>query len=1020
MLYKKNNTEKLSNELFENPTSEYRGAPFWAWNCDLTQEMLIKQIGYLKEMGFGGFHMHCRAGLSTEYLGTEFMNLIKCCRDKAEAENMYAYLYDEDRWPSGSAGGIVTKNKKFRQKFLVMTEKKDNNAVSPKEGYENGLSYLIACFDVILNPNGTLKEYKMIDEDSGADGIKKYFYVRTPAESGWFNGQTYVDTLSDEAMNEFIKVTYEAYKRAVGESFGKSIPSIFTDAPQFAQKQTLKFAENPDDVRLPWTTDFPLTYKNAYGEDIVSKLPELFWDLDNTVSSARYHFHDHICERFTNAFADKCGKWCDEHGLYLTGHMVEEDNLTSQTRSIGEAMRAYRAFRIPGIDMLCDDLQFTTAKQAQSAAHQYGREGVMSELYGVTNWDFDFRGHKFQGDWQAALGVTLRVPHLSWVSMKGSAKRDYPASINYQSPWYKEYGYIEDHFARLNTALTRGKPEVKIGVIHPIESFWLHWGPSNTGSDIRREMEDNFANITKFLINGFADFDFISESLLPTQVKEISDLFPVGEMTYFAIIVPGCETLRRTTFETLKKFRKRGGKLVFIGKCPKYIDAKPSDEIKFLYDNSIKCDFIENDILKILESEKFFDVVDDSGIKVKNMISQLRDDNDVKWLFFAHSEKNAKPDVSTLQNLIITIKGEFTPEIYDTVSGKIYSPEFEIKDGKTVIRKTVYAYDNLLFRLSHEKYKPKSKKALEKTAQLYFTDPLEFKLSEDNVYILDMAEYNLDGGEWNKIEETLRIDMALRKILRYPSASGEDSQPWVLGSDKPEHYAELRFTIKSEVELNNVFAAFEEAENICLNNENVPLKPVGYYTDESIIKYALPKINIGENTLTVKVPIGKRTGIENGFLLGNFGVKVNGCEKTLTALPEKIGFSSITYLGMPFYGGNVIYKTEITTSDCSLTVKANKYRGALIKVLVDGRDAGIIAYAPYELVIENVSAGTHKIEFVLFGTRINTFGQFHNSGYTRWFGPSAWYTENEEWSYEYRLKDVGILSSPIITICKSK
>ncbi len=538
MLYKKNNTEKLSNELFENPTSEYRGAPFWAWNCDLTQEMLIKQIGYLKEMGFGGFHMHCRAGLSTEYLGTEFMNLIKCCRDKAEAENMYAYLYDEDRWPSGSAGGIVTKNKKFRQKFLVMTEKKDNNAVSPKEGYENGLSYLIACFDVILNPNGTLKEYKMIDEDSGADGIKKYFYVRTPAESGWFNGQTYVDTLSDEAMNEFIKVTYEAYKRAVGESFGKSIPSIFTDEPQFAQKQTLKFAENPDDVRLPWTTDFPLTYKNAYGEDIVSKLPELFWDLDNTVSSARYHFHDHICERFTNAFADKCGKWCDEHGLYLTGHMVEEDNLTSQTRSIGEDMRAYRAFRIPGIDMLCDDLQFTTAKQAQSAAHQYGREGVMSELYGVTNWDFDFRGHKFQGDWQAALGVTLRVPHLSWVSMKGSAKRDYPASINYQSPWYKEYGYIEDHFARLNTALTRGKPEVKIGVIHPIESFWLHWGPSNTGSDIRREMEDNFANITKFLINGFADFDFISESLLPTQVKEVSDLFPAGGESRFFGNIP--------------------------------------------------------------------------------------------------------------------------------------------------------------------------------------------------------------------------------------------------------------------------------------------------------------------------------------------------------------------------------------------------------------------------------------------------------------------------------------------------
>ena len=32
MLYKKNQAESLSKELFENPTSEYRCTPFWAWN----------------------------------------------------------------------------------------------------------------------------------------------------------------------------------------------------------------------------------------------------------------------------------------------------------------------------------------------------------------------------------------------------------------------------------------------------------------------------------------------------------------------------------------------------------------------------------------------------------------------------------------------------------------------------------------------------------------------------------------------------------------------------------------------------------------------------------------------------------------------------------------------------------------------------------------------------------------------------------------------------------------------------
>ena len=176
--------------------------------------------------------------------------------------------------------------------------------------------------------------------------------------------------------------------------------------------------------------------------------------------------------------------------------MMEEPTLHSQTAAIGDCMRSYRAFGIPGIDMLCASFEFTTAKQCQSAVHQYGRPGMMSELYGVTGWDFDFRGHKLHGDWQAALGVTVRVHHLSWVSMKGTAKRDYPASMSYQSPWYTQYAYVEDHFGRVNTALTRGTPMVKVGVVHPVESYWLHWGPNEQTQLVRDKLDGNFQHVT--------------------------------------------------------------------------------------------------------------------------------------------------------------------------------------------------------------------------------------------------------------------------------------------------------------------------------------------------------------------------------------------------------------------------------------------------------------------------------------------------------------------------------------------
>ena len=51
MLYKKNQAEKLEDSLFEQPTAEYRGAPFWAWNTMLEQKELDRQMEVLKSMG---------------------------------------------------------------------------------------------------------------------------------------------------------------------------------------------------------------------------------------------------------------------------------------------------------------------------------------------------------------------------------------------------------------------------------------------------------------------------------------------------------------------------------------------------------------------------------------------------------------------------------------------------------------------------------------------------------------------------------------------------------------------------------------------------------------------------------------------------------------------------------------------------------------------------------------------------------------------------------------------------------
>ena len=1012
MLYDKNRkAPRLDPNLFRNPTAEYRGAPFWAWNCELEKDELLRQIDIFKEMGLGGFHMHCRDGMSTTYLSDEFMALIRACVDRAKENDMLAWLYDEDKWPSGSAGGYVTREDTFRQRFITFTPD-PNYAVKDN-------AVLIAKFDIVLDENKCLASYKKVAEGDEVKGTLWTIWREISANSAWFNNQAYIDTLNKKAIEKFMEITHERYYETVGEEFGKVIPSIFTDEPQFLDKQTLPFADSKSNVKLPWTDDLEETYVAAYGESLIDHLPELLWDLPNGEASlTRYHYHDHVSERFAQAFADTCGTWCDAHGIALTGHMMREDDLFSQTMAIGDCMRSYRGFSLPGIDMLCAEWNFATAKQCQSAVHQYGRPGMLSELYGVTGWDFDFRGHKLHGDWQAALGVTARVQHLSWVSMKGMAKRDYPASINYQSPWYREYRYVEDHFARVNTALTRGKPCVKVAVVHPIESYWLHWGPNEQTQLVRDKMNDNFLNVTDWLLKGNIDFDYLCESLLPDQCKVGGAPLQVGEMAYDVIIVPECETLRSTTMDRLVDFRAEGGKLIFMGDAPKYVDAKPSLRGKVLFDRSVQIAFNRGALLEALYEDRTIEVRDASGALTENLIHQLRKDENGLWLFLAHCKDPYNKDVANAQGIHIYVNGKYIPRLYDTITGEVKDIPHDNRSGKTHIPMKLYDYDSVLLFLE-ETAEDSVCEATPAPAVTPIALPpmtVDYTLSEPNVLLLDEARYALDDEPLSgSTEEILRIDAIIRRRLGYQASK---PQPWVVPKKPAEHTVTIEFTVHSDIDYTNPYLALEDAalSTIVWNGETIESKPVGYYTDRSIEKVALPPLRQGENILRVTFPFAERSNCEAMYLLGEFGVRVAGRLLTVTPLPEKIGFSDLTYQGLPFYGGEISYHIPVDCKEAAdATITVPHYTAAVNTVAVNGERRATVAYPPYTAAIGSLPAGKSTVTVTAFISRRNCFGDVHNADEKHaWQGPEAWVTGGSKWTYEYRLRRTGILTTPVL------
>lgn len=1039
-MYLEHRPEKMREEDFRNPPARFRGTPFWAWNCTLKKENLRKQIGYFKEMGMGGFHMHCRTGMNTEYLGDEFMDMVSDCNETAKQKDMLCWLYDEDRYASGFGGGYVTKDIRYRERYLLFTPCRQDGYEKDRETFqrkcrqgEEPKGYFVMAYRVRLTM-GYLEGYVAEQEESIRCGDGEtiwYAYLTVDEKSSWWNNQTYVNTLDKPALDRFIHITHERYYEKVGADFGKSIPAIFTDEPQFAEMENLNFAEEKKPVRLPFTDDFDESFQTAYGASLLEHLPEVIWEKGkDTAATFRYQYINHLTDRFVEAYAANVGSWCENHNLALTGHMKGEETLRSQTVFTGETMRSLRHFHLPGHDVLSDQRDYPTAKMAQSVSRQFGRFGALSETYGVTNWDFDFRGHKMSGDWQAALGIAVRVHHVSWLSMEGEAKRDYPASINYQSPWYKEYPLIENYFGRVNAALTSGRPQVKVGVIHPVESFWITFGPYDQTYEKQEALENQYRDLCGWLTFGQMDFDYISEALLAEETNCAFDSrgFCMGEMRYQVILVPGCITLRESTVDRLLAFAGSGGRVVILGEAPVCMDGVFSEKVRELAGKCEVLTFEKGAVLKCLEPWRDVDVLLDSGGRADNLVYQMRQDEDGRWLFLAHGYEKVRDtfwsmvdceDYPYVENIHLRIQGEYDLTVYDAMTGETEKLQCTHRNGQTRAEWRLGVHDSLLIRLTpaaeRQQCSGNAVEIREPSSRIRLTQPFEVIREEPNVLLLDKAEYRIDREPWQPEEDILRLDNICRRRFGYPPKEEAGAQPWTVKDEKGfPNVLSLRFAVDS---LTDTWASLalesRDKTEIYVNGSLVEEESSGWFTDEAIEVVKIPPLRRGSNTIELRMPYGEKANVESCYLLGDFGVEVFGKEKRIIPVPEKVVFGDLTRQGMPFYGGNLTYRCKFTAPGGHMRLRAQYFSGPLLGAAVDGKRTGSIAFAPYEVDLGDLEAGEHLLEITAFGNRYHTFGQLHNCDRNySWFASCSWRTKNDRWSDEYMLKELGILVTP--------
>ena len=197
MLYPHAKDSVLTPEVFLSPSKEYRCVPFWAWNGKMEKEELLRQIGIFEKMGMGGVLIHSRCGLQTPYLSDEFMELALACADETHRRGMACWLYDEDRWPSGSAGGMATRDRQFAQRYLRFAP------VDSKEKRGES-SVLLAHYWIGLNQHGELSEYRLLSTEERSDHESLWeASIEISQPQNWYNNQPYLDVLNPEAVRHF-------------------------------------------------------------------------------------------------------------------------------------------------------------------------------------------------------------------------------------------------------------------------------------------------------------------------------------------------------------------------------------------------------------------------------------------------------------------------------------------------------------------------------------------------------------------------------------------------------------------------------------------------------------------------------------------------------------------------------------------------------------------------------------------------------------------------------------------------
>lgn len=952
---------------FSKGLNSLRPVPFWSWNDKLNKEELFSQMQKMRDAGYGGFFMHSRVGLVTEYMSEEWLNLVRFCAEKSEELEQDAYLYDEDMWPSGYASGEVPAlSDEFKERALVLVD---------KEG---------------LRPTDEI--FKTCNQDGKTLYVAKRI---TPAGNPRFGGQCYIDALNPKTIQAFFKTTHEKYKERLSDLFGKRIKGMFTDEPCYGMHW---FYQMP---HVPYSECLRERILKEKGYDVKDFCDLLFFDIGE-YKKIRYDYFTLAGNQLCDSYTKQYDKWCSDNGIAYTGHLMAEDTLYEQAMWTGGVMQNYAYMRHPGIDKLQrGTFQLVTLKQLTSVSEQTGKERALSECFAGIGHESGYKKRKQIIDWQAVNGITFVNAHLSHYSLRGERKRDYPPDIFYQQPYFKEEKLFSDYTARLCQIAKYGKRAVRILIIQPLGSVFAGYNPNDKNNQEKLKIYDEYLeNLSKTLQNNHIDFHYGDEELLEKFAKTKNGKIIFGEYEYDTVVLCHTESLKKSTVKLLNEF---GGKIVALGQLPKLCEYRNGINLRIdeRYESVLS-------LVNSLSSYKIANISADGAIICKRQSK----DGDI-YLIANPTDKSVEIQTDILKDaFILDITNgvgysinQSKAILYENGSLAIFTGKLETlnKWGIQILPLPAISADGVKFY----EYNCTSVKVP------------QAKVIDENALVIDRADF-ISG-------ETSLKDVPLSAIWHYHFYKLPEGTPYKI---RYKFYVEslpkkpIQLVIENAENADSITLNGINVE--CMRFRGEPQRTdEKAYKDLSFTRCNVRSYNVGENEIIIKAkkfnnvtdvcnhrPVREKeyypTEAEIVYVVGDFTVKNSEKGYVISANEEKIG-TNVAKSGYPFYSGAIEYSITHDFNNEEILLNADC---TVAKVEIRGEKF----VAGNTLVFDTRKfKGVHDVKITLYNTLYALLGPHHIEGYDDllWVDPGV-FNDLSKYNKTCLIKPFGLKKIKII------